>query len=60
MSGYSKPSNGCSIVNDIFSQKENRVRFDSSEPLKNEKISICPPVNPIKTGKFKAGRGVKK
>ena len=36
------------------------MRFDSQEPARNEKMSIWPPVNPIKTGKFRAGRTLKK
>ncbi len=36
------------------------MRFDSQEPHKNDRMSICPPVNPIKIGKFKAGRVLKR
>jgi len=36
------------------------MRFDSQEPHQNDRMSICPPVNPIKIGKFKAGRAVKR
>lgn len=35
---------------------ENKGRFDSSEPIQNDRFSVCPPVNPIKLGGFKAGR----
>jgi hypothetical protein len=60
VSGNSKPSNGFSAVKDLFCFKENKIRFDSQEPNQNDRLSICPPVNPIKIGKFKAGRTVKR
>jgi len=44
----------------MISLKENKVRFDSSEPIQNDRFSVCPPVNPIKFGGFKAGKGLTK
>jgi hypothetical protein len=59
-SGNSKPSDCHNSGSNIFSLKESKFRFDSQETIQNDRISICPPVNPIRTGKFKAGRSFKK